>query len=617
MTSMTSTTPMVSRNEKIAAAIALVVGIVLYASGYTYEGRNVVSLVAPLILVRPYFRKLFSPWAAVVVLLPILPVSMYGQTFGAELGNWAYPTDDAYLLGRITAQGEGPGGWTRLLWLGAESPTVDVFYYPFMAYLEMACFVALLFLVPARLRANRIPAVVFHIFMVALTIVFCGLPIWDASDMPVFDYTWVVMSSGIPCVWVCLALSPSFGRLIRQPVWWIWVFGWALYTGAWESLTICGGDYWYVLGRSMSPMLTCGSGSITWNQPGGYVLWAIVFPAMLSGFHDVFHRATSRRPGPEDRRSRLVAESWFAVLHASPLKRALVGAGGLVAGAVSLSLLVPFIYSEAALRREYDFTVQTAPIPADLGSRERGRHLVESVGLCTECHGSDLGGGVKLDLFMVGRVAGPNLTPGLGSAVAEYTPEDWFRSIRHGVGRDRRALLFMPASDFASHSLEDTASMIAYLQALPPVDRETPASVLQPLMQIAFFLGQLPQVISADTIDHDAPAPAHLRPQATAEYGQRLAAGCVGCHGEHLSGGRIPGTPPSFPAAGNLTRHSTGLLAWSRADFGTAMRTGVRPDGTVLGDSMPWRAYAGLTDLELDALWRYLSTLAPREHGRR
>ena len=74
----------------------------------------------------------------------------------------------------------------------------------------------------------------------------------------------------------------------------------------------------------------------------------------------------------------------------------------------------------------------------------------------------------------------------------------------------------------------------------------------------------------------------------------------------------VPGTPPSFPDARNITPDPVaGIGKWTRDNFATALRTGKRPDGTELKSFMPWKAFARLTDTEVDALWTYLQTLPP------
>ncbi len=64
--------------------------------------------------------------------------------------------------------------------------------------------------------------------------------------------------------------------------------------------------------------------------------------------------------------------------------------------------------------------------------------------------------------------------------------------------------------------------------------------------------------------------------------------------------------------AANLTPHPDGLGDWTLDDLKTALRTGVRPDGTMISDAMPWRNLGQMTDVEFEALWAYLSSLEPK-----
>jgi hypothetical protein len=74
----------------------------------------------------------------------------------------------------------------------------------------------------------------------------------------------------------------------------------------------------------------------------------------------------------------------------------------------------------------------------------------------------------------------------------------------------------------------------------------------------------------------------------------------------------VPGTPPSFPDARNITTDPvSGIGKWSKENFYAALRTGKRPDGSDLNTFMPWKAFATLTDTELDALWAFLQTVPP------
>jgi mono/diheme cytochrome c family protein len=91
---------------------------------------------------------------------------------------------------------------------------------------------------------------------------------------------------------------------------------------------------------------------------------------------------------------------------------------------------------------------------------------------------------------------------------------------------------------------------------------------------------------------------------------------CAGCHGERFGGGPIPGAPPSWKPAANLT--PTGLGHYSAEDFVRALRTAVRPDGSTIDPSMPVASITRhMDDLELRALYAYLRTLPPRPYGAR
>ena len=74
----------------------------------------------------------------------------------------------------------------------------------------------------------------------------------------------------------------------------------------------------------------------------------------------------------------------------------------------------------------------------------------------------------------------------------------------------------------------------------------------------------------------------------------------------------MPGAPPDMPVPPRIAR--LGSTGWSTSDFRTAMRQGRRPDGRALREPMPWRAFAGMTDVELDALWSFINgPLAPAD----
>lgn len=245
-------------------------------------------------------------------------------------------------------------------------------------------------------------------------------------------------------------------------------------------------------------------------------------------------------------------------------------------------------------------------------ARERGRHLIEARYHCAECHGHNFGGGVMVDSPVLGRFLAPNLTTGRGSVVADFTPADWDRAVRHGVRRDGRPSV-MPAQDFLRLSDQELSDIITYIKAQPAVDNEVPESTLGPLGKVLVATGQLPAPAES-VADHRAahvatPPPADV----SAEFGAHLAGTCVGCHGMNLTGGPIVGGDPSWPPSRNLTPHETGLGGWTYEQFVVALRDGRSPDGTAVQAPMTLvQPYAkSMTDVEMQALWAYLRSLPP------
>jgi mono/diheme cytochrome c family protein len=265
-------------------------------------------------------------------------------------------------------------------------------------------------------------------------------------------------------------------------------------------------------------------------------------------------------------------------------------------------------YADAAATAEEDENVDVHPMAAAI---ERGEHLVRARYGCADCHGENLGGGVMMDAMPMGRFLGPNLTGGPGSAVEGFTPVDWDRAVRHGVGTDGRPLV-MPAMDFQSMSDRELSDIVAFITALPAIDNEVEAVALGPIGKMLIARGTWE--FSADLIDPQSTHPAEP-PAAgpTAEFGAHLAATCVGCHKADYSGGPIGGDPSWAPAA-NLTAAGN-VSEWTLDEFVRAMRDGVRPDGTELLEPMTYVLPGAqrMTDVELEAIYRFLLTLPARE----
>jgi mono/diheme cytochrome c family protein len=276
--------------------------------------------------------------------------------------------------------------------------------------------------------------------------------------------------------------------------------------------------------------------------------------------------------------------------------------GGLV-GLIVLALAVVYFITQAQLDHTYQVSVDPLPIPSAAAAVERGRHLIETVGFCTDCHGDQLAGQLFDDGPLVGRLAIPNLTPGRGGIGHTFSDTDWIRAIRHGVGPDNKPLVDMPSNYYYYFSDADLAAIIAYLKSLPPIDNELPPIQMGPIARIVLL--QDHSLLPAQVIDHTEPRPADPEVGATVEYGQYLAKFCSVCHGENLAGG------PDAGGGDNLTPGGE-LAGWSEADFINTVRTGTNPKGRKLDpELMPWPALSKLSDTELKAIWLYLQTVPP------
>lgn len=285
---------------------------------------------------------------------------------------------------------------------------------------------------------------------------------------------------------------------------------------------------------------------------------------------------------------------------------------------VVLLLVVASVYvlSQRRIERTYDVPVVSVRTGADAEVLERGRHVAEIRG-CMDCHGADLAGVTFADAMPVMRLTASNLTSGANGVGDLYSDEDWVRAIRSGVGPDGSALLYMPSFEYRALGPEDLGALISWIRSVPPVDSEPLRQEVGPLGRVLLLTGELP-LIAAELIDHEDPSFAQPAAGVTPEFGAYIAASCVGCHGPGMSGGPIPGGPPDWPAATNITTHpETGIGNWSAEDFETFATSGVRPDGSSVDPLMPWPALQAMTEVERAALWSYLRTLPPRPEGGR
>jgi mono/diheme cytochrome c family protein len=278
------------------------------------------------------------------------------------------------------------------------------------------------------------------------------------------------------------------------------------------------------------------------------------------------------------------------------------------AGAVALG--------DRKLQRDVDVRVVPVPYAKDSASLRLGKYLFESRG-CAECHGDDGRGIAIVDAPNGMYVKAPDITPGAGGVVSDYNEGDWVRTIRHGVNPKGHPLLAMPSEDYNRMNDADFAALVAYVRALPPAAGENTVIRMPRIVKALYGLGVIKD--AAEKIDHRRPPSPAVAVAPTVEHGAYVATMCTGCHGPALSGGRIAGAPPDWPPAANLTPGEGSVMPRydTAQKFVAMMRTGKRTDGTDVSKVMPFMSLRNLNDTDLDAIYAYLKTLAPRKLAER
>lgn len=298
-----------------------------------------------------------------------------------------------------------------------------------------------------------------------------------------------------------------------------------------------------------------------------------------------------------------------------PIKIAAIGIAT-VAALVGLIAIVAHVASDRKANRTVQ--VEVAPVAYATGANavREGKYQYESRG-CVECHGTDGRGKIFINDPNGLYVKAPSIIPVAGSVTEKYTERDWVRAIRHGVSPQGRPLMVMPSEDYNRLTDADFAAMVAYIRALPAGPGEG-AVIRLPLIVKALYAAGIFQD-AAEKIDHSLPPSTPVKVAATAEHGAYLANMCIGCHGATLSGGKIPGSPPDWPAAANLTSGQGSVMpVYTTLDsFKSMMRTGKRPDGSAVNKVMPFESLKAINDVDLEAMYLYLKALPPKAAGNR
>jgi mono/diheme cytochrome c family protein len=286
-----------------------------------------------------------------------------------------------------------------------------------------------------------------------------------------------------------------------------------------------------------------------------------------------------------------------------------------LAAAALATVLVGKALGERKMQRVITLPVAPLIVTPPGPSLTQGSYLYATRG-CADCHGAT-GAGKEVIRSGAMLVVSPNITGGPDSATAHYTQSDWVRTLRHGVKPDGRPLMIMPSEDYNRLSDDDVAAVMAYVRQLPPVPGRRALVQLPVAVKVLYGFGHVQD--AAEMIDHSLAPQAPLAPAVSVAYGAYVANGCIGCHGATLSGGKIPGAPPEWPAPANLTPGSGSAMTHYRTPeaFIAMLRSGKRADGSAISSVMPFGSLRQMNDVDLQALHRYLQNLPPRKAGGR
>ena len=178
------------------------------------------------------------------------------------------------------------------------------------------------------------------------------------------------------------------------------------------------------------------------------------------------------------------------------------------------------------------------------------------------------------------------------------------------MGGEIKATFCITKNDYAYLSDDEVVKLYAYIRSLAPVDNELPDLRVGPVGYAILTLND--ELRPATALDHAVTHPTGVDTGDALELGEYRTRICLVCHGPELTGGRPAFSEDHQPSSPNLTPDpATGLANWTEEDFVQLMRTGLRPDGTLVDSLMPWHVFRRMTDEELSAMWSYLESLPP------
>lgn len=298
-------------------------------------------------------------------------------------------------------------------------------------------------------------------------------------------------------------------------------------------------------------------------------------------------------------------------------------------GVLCVAVLIGGFCAFVAIRGipKYDAHVPQLTIQHTAEKAARGRKL--ALQLCAHCHVNTetgtLAGAAIMDLPKeFGTAFSRNITQHKTDGIGGWSDAELVYLLRTGIQPKTGDFLPPWMPKFPRMSDDDIQSIIVWLRSEDPLVAATPG--IQPHGEPTFFAKFL-CTVAFKPLEYPTGAIAHPDTNNKVAFGKYLATGvhdCYACHSADFatmdnmnpekSGGFFGGGNPmpdftfSIIPSANITPDKVhGIGKWTEQQFIETMRTGFKPDGTIMRYPMV-RANI-MTDNELSSIYAYLRTV--------
>jgi mono/diheme cytochrome c family protein len=251
---------------------------------------------------------------------------------------------------------------------------------------------------------------------------------------------------------------------------------------------------------------------------------------------------------------------------------------------------------------------------------QRGEYLARA-GDCISCHtangGAPFSGGYRLETPF-GYLLAPNITPDAQTGIGNWSSDDFYRAMHHGVNKRGQDMYpAMPYDFYTRLTRADSDAIFAYLRTLKPVSNAVDINHLRFPFNQRWSMSVWRELYFDEGTFKPDPAKS-----VSWNRGAYLVEGlghCSSCHSPRNALGGIEQAKAYTGAsiddwfAPSLTSNlHTGLGAWSVADIATYLKTGAAAGRTTTFGPMAeviTNSLSHLTDADLAAMAEYLKAI--------